>query len=173
MPKSRRQKDLAKIHIAKKELGLDEQAYRAAIAGVMDELGIEGRPSSANLPAEGRQKLLDAFREMGWNPMDNVPEPPHPAAGAPHRVKGAWKGRYQSTGREEWATQSQLDYIAKMEDELGWTGDGQRLVGFIERQLGKPILPRALRNRQASDVITGLERMTGRSHHPRSRTRTS
>ena len=44
-----------------------------------------------------------------------------------------------------------------MEDQLGWTPNPDRLEGFIERQLGKEIEPRFLRNRQASDVITGLQ----------------
>jgi len=55
---------LAKIHIAKKELGLDDCAYRAVIMGVTQQK----KDSSAKLTAKEQQKLLDRFKEMGWKP---------------------------------------------------------------------------------------------------------
>jgi len=156
MPKSRREKDLAKIHIAKKELGLKDEHYRLVIESVMNALNVPGKPSSANLDARGRQKLLDTFKDMGWSPTDqgNSPEADHDR---PH-----WRGRYESTERMGMATQKQCDYIALMEDELDWTPNPDRLKGFIERVRGKNCYPQSLSNRQASDVISAMEKMTGR-----------
>lgn len=51
-----RTKDLARIHLAKKELGLDDDAYRALLQGVTK------KASSADLTAKERWTLL---REMG------------------------------------------------------------------------------------------------------------
>jgi len=156
MPKTRRQKDLAKIHIAKKELGLKDEHYRLVIQSVMDELEIPGDPSSGKLNAKGRQRLIDTFKEMGWSPtdQDESSETDH------HRPH--WRGRYEATGRMGMATQSQCNYIALMEDELGWTSNPDRLKGFIERVRDKHCYPQSLSNRQASDVISAMEKMTGR-----------
>ena len=148
MPKTRRQKDLAKIHIAKKELNLREEEYRSIIEGVMALHDLAGKPSSANLPPEARETLLDTFREMGWSPIRKQDDP-------------VWKGRYESQGGGK-ATQKQLDYIAMMEWELSWNDEPKRLRGFIKRTRGEDKRPQYLSNRQASDVITGLEKMTGR-----------
>jgi hypothetical protein len=152
-PAARKQRkdDLAKIHIAKDELNLGDATYRHIIEGIMSELGIPGKPSAANLNAQAREKLLDTFRDMGWSPVESA------EASGPDHDRGEPHGRYQSTGRDGFATQDQLNYIAVMEDQLGWTPNPDRLEGFIERQLGKEIEPRFLRNRQASDVITGLQ----------------
>jgi len=54
--------DLAKIHIAKKELGLDDQAYR-------DILYLRCRKrSAADLTPLQAAQLLDHFRSLGWKP---------------------------------------------------------------------------------------------------------
>jgi len=59
-----RRKDLAMIHLAKKDLGLDDDLYRS----VLQELcGVE---SSADLDALGRRKLIAYFREKGWGRND-------------------------------------------------------------------------------------------------------
>lgn len=157
MPKTRRQKDLAKIHIAKKELGLADEHYRMVVQGVMDKLDIPGSPSASNLNAKARQKLIDTFREMGWDPTADQDTPEAPDHDRPH-----WRGRYEATGRPGMATQKQCDYIALMENELGWTPNPDRLKGFIERVRDKNCYPQSLSNRQASDVIAALEKMTGR-----------
>ena len=50
---------LAKIHIAKKDLGLDDEAYR-------DVLAAHGVESSKNLDTKGLEKLLAHFEKLGW-----------------------------------------------------------------------------------------------------------
>ncbi len=151
-----RNRDLAKIHIAKKELNLDEQAYRATVAGVMDEMGIPfgaGKPSSANLTPKGRALLLKTFRRMGWQ---GPPRPPRREA----------KNRHRSNGRPGMATHKQCAYIAHLEGALAWTANPSRLAGFIERQLGRRCAVFALTNREASKVITGLEKIEKQSDQP-------
>jgi phage gp16-like protein len=55
--------DLAKIHIAKKELGLDDATYR----GILWERYHRG--SAAELSASQAADLIDLFREKGWRPV--------------------------------------------------------------------------------------------------------
>jgi phage gp16-like protein len=56
----RRRRDLAKIHIAKKQLGLDEDSYRAMLNMVA------GVGSAADLDAEGRLAVLAHLRRIGF-----------------------------------------------------------------------------------------------------------
>jgi len=59
-----RRRDLAKIHIAKKELDLDDAVYRGIIA-------IEGGApsgSAADLDGPGRMRVLRLLRRLGWRP---------------------------------------------------------------------------------------------------------
>ena len=55
-----RRRDLAMIHCAKKELGLDDDLYRCVLKQVC---GVE---SAADLDAPNRRKLLAYFRGKGW-----------------------------------------------------------------------------------------------------------
>lgn len=57
-----RNAELAQIHVAKKQLGLDDDTYRAILWTV-------GRVRSAgDLDWTGRKALLEHFRAKGWKP---------------------------------------------------------------------------------------------------------
>jgi len=61
-PVSRMRKALlAKVHIAKKELGLDDETYRDAV-----ELVAAGKRSAGKLSDAQLQTLLDNFKARGW-----------------------------------------------------------------------------------------------------------
>lgn len=55
-----RRRQLAQIHIAKNDLGLDDETYRALL---MDVAGVE---SAADLSAKGRRDVLARFEAKGW-----------------------------------------------------------------------------------------------------------
>lgn len=59
-----RRSDLAKIHIAKKDLALDDETYRHIIR----EVGKVESGSSADLTPLGRTRVLQHFRSKGWKP---------------------------------------------------------------------------------------------------------
>lgn len=57
-----RSRDLAKIHLARAQLGMDDDTYR-------DILWTVGRVrSAAELDFAGRARLLEHFRKCGWKP---------------------------------------------------------------------------------------------------------
>ncbi|MBI3545971.1 MAG: regulatory protein GemA [Gammaproteobacteria bacterium] len=58
-----RRNDLAKIHIAKKDLSLDDETYRTIVRSV----GGAESGSSADLSPLGRARVLAHFRRVGWN----------------------------------------------------------------------------------------------------------
>lgn len=55
--------DLARIHIAKKELGLDDATYRGVL---WDRYRKE---SAANLTPREAADLIELFRQKGWRPV--------------------------------------------------------------------------------------------------------
>lgn len=55
-----RRRDLAKIHIAKKQLGLNDETYREMLRN------IDGVSSAADLDQRGRSKVLGHLRKLGF-----------------------------------------------------------------------------------------------------------
>lgn len=60
-----RKADLALIHVAKKSLQLEDDAYRAILVSVT------GKSSSASLDAKERQAVLDRFKKVGFTVVKN------------------------------------------------------------------------------------------------------
>lgn len=78
-----RNAELAKIHIAKKALALDDDAYRQILWTV-------ARVRSArDLDHAGRQRLLEHFKACGWRPTRRARRH-HP--GAPHNIESEDRG---------------------------------------------------------------------------------
>jgi len=69
-----RSKELAKIHVAKKQLALDDATYRA----VLERL--TGHASAKDLNARDRLKVLNEFHRLGFRAPDHrTPTPPSPS----------------------------------------------------------------------------------------------
>lgn len=66
--KDQRAKDLAKIHLAKKDLNMAEESYRAVISRVT----FDKKTSAADLNYAERQMLLAEMKRLGWNPRRNA-----------------------------------------------------------------------------------------------------
>lgn len=67
----RRNKDLGMIHVAKKELGLDEDVYRGILKQVCNV------DSAKDLDQPGRNKLMAFFRGKGFGKKDYTKGKPH------------------------------------------------------------------------------------------------
>ena len=77
---TRRNMDLSKIHIAKKDLGLDDETYRALL------FRVAGVRSAKDLNPRTTGKVLAEFERLGWKPSSAKPGRKAPVA-APDRVK--------------------------------------------------------------------------------------
>ncbi|MYM80558.1 DUF1018 domain-containing protein [Duganella sp. FT50W] len=75
-----RKADLALIHVAKKALQLDDDAYRAILVNVT------GKSSSASLNTDERQAVLDRFKKVGFKIEKNNAGRTKPKA-APQRAQ--------------------------------------------------------------------------------------
>lgn len=80
LARDHRNSDISKIHIAKKQLNLSEDEYRAIL------LGRGGVESSKQLDHAGRQRVLDYFKQRGFKPAASSrikrPARPTPSADA-------------------------------------------------------------------------------------------
>lgn len=125
--KNQRTKQLAAIHAAKRDLGLDDDAYRLML------MNVAGVDSAAGLDAAGRQQVLDHLRKSGWSrrPRKRVAE--HP--GTPHTIDR--DEMLQKIGAQladmglPWAY---ADAIAKQQtgiERLAWVRDRDDLAGVI------------------------------------------
>lgn len=71
-----RKSELAMIHVAKKALNLEDDAYRSIMQSVT------GQTSSSKLTAAGRKALIDHFKKCGFKPVAKKAGRPKPKVGA-------------------------------------------------------------------------------------------
>lgn len=100
---------LAVIHIAKKELNLDDDLYRSILKS---EAGVE---SSKSLSPQQFDQIMKRFKKLGFKKL------------TPKREKSG----------SALVLPSQMEFIEKLYDQLGWT-ERERRVGFNQRQITKP-----------------------------------
>ena len=137
-------KDLAKIHIAKKELGLSDRLYRGVLFVFF------GKKSAKDLSPREVDALLEHLRGLGWRPRFQSPR------GKKHDDLGARPGM---------ATPAQLRKI-----EMLWmTGPGIRLKTFpaLRHFLNHFFHVSDLRfvtSLQVTPIIVALRKMARLSH---------
>lgn len=104
---------IAAIHVAKKQLGLDDDTYRAKLAN------ITGKSSVKDMSEAERQKVLTVFRNEGFTP-----------AGGARRPSGALKltGKYAKKLQALWIAGHNLGIVRDSDDAA--------LVAFVKRQTG-------------------------------------
>ncbi len=131
-----RRRALAKIHIAKKELGLTDAEYRDLIATLVPD-----RDSAADLSDAELQQLLDRLYALGWRPrIQRGPSRPLPPL--------VWKARHL------W-----LDlHAAGAVKNPRWTA----LARFVKRMTGVGDL-RKLTSKQAAVVVEALKKWLERT----------
>ncbi|MGO7686594.1 gp16 family protein [Rhizobium ruizarguesonis] len=103
---------IAAIHVAKKQLGLDEDTYRAKLKV------ITGKASAKAMTEAERERVLQVFRKEGFQPKSN------------RRVDGRLKlsGKYAGKLQALWISAWNLGIVQNRDDVA--------LVKFVERQTG-------------------------------------
>lgn len=109
-----RKSELAQIHVAKKQLGLADDEYRAMLRNVCNVA------SSADLDWRGRKKLLDHLGARGWKKKSIQRGGRHPAliakvrallihqGGLPDAYADGIAARMFGVGRFTWCEADQL-----------------------------------------------------------------
>ena len=136
----RRRRELAMIHVARRDLGMDEPAYRAMLLSVVNT------DTARVLDDEGRRRVLDHLRSRGWQPKRQDPNRPHTLqaqdrrgrmmrkieaflaeAGRPWKYARSILVRQGGPQRLEWATPGQLgDVIAALDRDAKRHGRRRR-----------------------------------------------
>lgn len=126
-PKDERAKVIAKIHVAKKQLGLDDDTYRDLLERVT------GKRSAKDLDPRELLAVVNALRAAGWKGATN------PRSGKPH-VRKIWA---------MWHAMK-VDGVVKANDERA------ALRAFVERLTGVTD-PEWLTPEQGSTVIESIK----------------
>lgn len=145
-PADRRKADLAAIHIAKKELCLDDDNYRFILHNIC------GVQSSAQLDFMGRQKLLMHFRSLGWNPGKPGDEKKPPRA----------RKKVEGQASKVWALWFQLHELGEVKNK-----SAAALNAFVKRMTQVERVE-WLTAEQANVVIEALKKWQRRAEHERS-----
>ena len=142
-----RQADLQKIHIAKKQLGLSEDDYRAAVSLVS-----KGKTDSAGeLDAQGRAALLAHFKRAGFKPRKPATKSHQPAK--PDLPIGDDRDQVKKI-RSLWIELHEFGAV-RNSSEAG-------LAAYVKRIKGKEH-PKFLDIDEASDVIEQLKKWLDRT----------
>lgn len=127
-------KQKALLHVAKQELGLDDDLYRLILE---QEANVS---SSKDLTKEGFEKVLKRFRKLGFR-RRRKPEERRPRA-------------------DELPGTRQLKMIEHLYEDLGWR-EGSRRIGFQKKVIGRP-WPQT--RAEANKIIEALKSMVARGY---------
>lgn len=126
---------LAKVHIAKKDLKLTDENYRAIMAR------ITGRSSSAECSERQLEQLLAEFRRQGWTPKPG---------------KGGGKPSDKPYVRKIYALWREAGIVGAVDN-----ASKEALRAFVTRQTGKSA-PEFLAASEANKVSEALKAMIAR-----------
>ncbi len=128
---------IAKIHIAKKEMGLDDASYRNVLKAAT------GKESSKDLSERELERVLGKFKELGWKP----------------KVAATSQGAYRSSR----SAKPNIRLIHELWNGLEIRGavSAAGLGAFVKRQTGVDNVE-WLDTTQANKVIEGLKAWLGR-----------
>lgn len=102
---TRRSRELALIHIGKKELGWDDDTYRDAL------LAWTGKTSSGKMTTAERSKVIEGMKELGFRP-ERTQAPPEPVvidegdAPVTRKIKTLWRELHREGAVENPSLQS-------------------------------------------------------------------
>jgi phage gp16-like protein len=135
---ARRRADLARIHVAKARLGLDDATYRAVLKG------LAGVDSAALLDARGRARVLAAMREWGGLGA----RAPDPAAARRRAAEGPSRNAHAGKLRVLWRRMHRAGFVRD--------GSAEALDAFVLHRTGVAGVGR-LTGAQAARVIAALK----------------
>lgn len=109
---------LSKVHIAKKDLALADDSYRALLGRVT------GKSSAADLSDPQLDKVLGEFKRLGWKPKRRK------RSGAPQRALA--QGGAARKARALWLSAWNLGIVEQPDEKA--------LAAFVKRQTGRDAL---------------------------------
>lgn len=129
--------DLAKIHIAKKELGLTDEVYRDILKARFGK----SKDSAAKLTPGQAFSLLNHFQKLGWKPKgaSRLPGMEIPADGQSKKIQALWITLHQAGVVKDGSDKALLKFVKRMTSTKTFAGkdhlrfcDGQDKYKIIE-----------------------------------------
>lgn len=130
-----RQRLIRLIHVAKRELRLDEETYRDML------LGVSGKASSADLSTEELEKVLAHLKRNGFKVRSKRGDVPQADDAQSRMIRGLWLELHQ-TGAVRNASEAALAAFTKRMtgvDALQWLTSEQasKLIEELKRWLSR------------------------------------
>ncbi|WP_040728243.1 gp16 family protein [Thiomicrorhabdus sp. Kp2] len=142
-----RQSNLAKIHIAKKDLGMADDAYRAML------LDVAKVDSASKLDFHGQYAVLQRLKELGWKPTRGL------KVGVTGRKSGKTYAQKKSQGDKIRALWIELHNLGIVKDK-----SEAALMAYIKRMTqGKFEAPQFCDQDTASRIIESLKQWKRRA----------
>ncbi|WP_321367637.1 regulatory protein GemA [uncultured Desulfuromusa sp.] len=132
--KPNRQAELARIHIAKKDLGMNDDEYRTMLHVVT------GKSSAGDLTARQRYQVLDHMKSLAEGPKKSYPGRPNNMDGNSSRVRQLEKIEALLTiGRKPWAYGDAMAKRICKVDKLTWVEDADlyKIITALRKQAKK------------------------------------
>jgi len=133
-PAAYRRRELGRIHVAKKSLGLDDDCYRDILERICNV------KSAAELDSQGRFKLLKHFESLGWKPTARFSNKKNNDL----KTKKIWSLWYQlnEAGKIQSASATGLRSFCKNRigvDDVRFCNDAQKhqLIEMLKQWLGR------------------------------------
>jgi len=130
--------DLAKIHIAKKELGLSDEIYRDILKARFGK----NKDSAAKLTPGQAFTLLNYFQKLGWKPKGGTVRLPGmeiPADGQSKKIQALWITLHQAGVVKDGSDKALMKFVKRMTTTKTFAGkdhlrfcDGQDKFRIIE-----------------------------------------
>jgi len=128
-----RRKQLIKlIHVARRELGMHEDDYRAMLANIPQ---LEGATSSAKLPIPKLNLVLETLKAKGFKVVPKGKTPQRKLADDPQSklIRHLWLSLHSAGKVRDSSEQALARYVARLTkvDQLQWL-DGKKAATVIE-----------------------------------------
>lgn len=125
MPPTREQ--IVKIHIARNELGMDEESYRCLLA-----MNFGGRTSCKELSEAEAGRLLGMFRARGWKPKTKkrASDVPLPDDAMSRKCVALWITLHKAGVVRQGSTVALMHFVKRVTgvDLLQWCAPKQKLM---------------------------------------------
>jgi phage gp16-like protein len=120
-PDNRRRAELAAIHVAKAQLGLDDPTYRAIVERVSAKFRRDPVSSSAQLDSRERTALIEELRAHGFRRV-TPRSAPAPGSLQESKIRAIWQALADAGALKDSSEKALLKFVRRVahRDALAW-----------------------------------------------------
>jgi len=134
----RRNVELAAIHVAKKQLGLDDDVYRAIVARISTKFRRAPLYSSGDMEPRERRALIEELRRLGFQKKPEAKKVERPQVG---KVYALWKELQLAGALRDSSVVALRHFVKRVtgRDALQWAtpGDLNKVIEALKAWLAR------------------------------------